>query len=45
MFQAVSYLTSLGHKKIGFLGGQRGIMSTDIKLKALDEAKVFLTLP
>jgi LacI family transcriptional regulator len=39
MFQAVSYLTSLGHKKIGFLGGQRGIMSTDIKLKALDEAK------
>lgn len=39
MFQAISYLTSLGHKKIGFLGGKTGIMSTDIKLKALYEAK------
>lgn len=39
MFQAVSYLTGLGHCKIGFLGGKRGIMSTDIKLKALEKAK------
>ena len=39
MFQALDYLTGLGHRKIGFLGGKRGIMSTDIKLKALDEAK------
>ncbi|AGC67264.1 transcriptional regulator LacI family [Thermoclostridium stercorarium subsp. stercorarium DSM 8532] len=39
MFQAVDYLTGLGHKKIGFLGGIRGIMSTDIKLNALEKAK------
>ncbi|NMA82453.1 MAG: LacI family transcriptional regulator [Epulopiscium sp.] len=39
MFQALSYLTELGHKKIAFLGGLKGIMSTDIKLKALQEAK------
>ncbi len=38
MFQAISYLTGLGHRKIGFLGGIRGIMSTDIKLKALKAA-------
>lgn len=38
MFQAVSYLTGLGHEKIGFLGGKKGIMSTDIKLRALKEA-------
>lgn len=37
MFQAISYLTGLGHKKIGFLGGKKGIMSTDIKLKALKQ--------
>ncbi len=45
MFQAISYLTGLGHRKIGFLGGKRGIMSTDIKLKALKQAsqqKVFI---
>ena len=39
MFQAVAYLTGLGHRNIGFLGGMRGIMSTDIKLKALEKAK------
>ncbi|NLM10547.1 MAG: LacI family transcriptional regulator [Clostridiaceae bacterium] len=39
MFQALDYLTSLGHRKIGFLGGKRGIMSTDIKLNALKEAE------
>lgn len=38
MFQAISYLTGLGHRKIGFLGGRKGIMSTDIKLKALKQA-------
>lgn len=39
MFQALAYLTGLGHRKIAFLGGKRGIMSTDIKLKALEKAK------
>lgn len=38
MFQAIDYLTGLGHRKIGFLGGRKGIMSTDIKLKALKKA-------
>lgn len=38
MFQAVDYLTGLGHSKIGFLGGIRGVMSTDIKLDALQKA-------
>ncbi len=38
MFRAISYLTGLGHRKIGFLGGRKGIMSTDIKLKALKQA-------
>lgn len=37
MFQAISYLTGLGHRKIGFLGGRKGIMSTDIKLRALKQ--------
>jgi DNA-binding LacI/PurR family transcriptional regulator len=39
MFQALDYLTGLGHKKIAFLGGITGIMSTDIKIKALMDAK------
>ena len=38
MFQAVEYLTGLGHRKIAFLGGKKGIMSTDIKLAALKAA-------
>lgn len=38
MFQAISYLTGLGHRRIAFLGGVKGIMSTDIKLKALKGA-------
>ncbi len=38
MFQAISYLTELGHRKIAFLGGRRGILSTDIKLKAIKAA-------
>ncbi|MDI9483222.1 MAG: LacI family DNA-binding transcriptional regulator [Bacillota bacterium] len=38
MYQAVQYLTGLGHRNIAFLGGKKGIMSTDIKLAALKAA-------
>lgn len=34
LFQAIDYLYNLGHRKIGFIGGMKGITSTDIKLRA-----------
>lgn len=33
--QTIDYLYSLGHRKIGFIGGMPGITSTDIKVAAL----------
>lgn len=39
MFTVLDYLLKLGHKNIGFLGGCRGITSTDQKLDAFYNAK------
>ena len=36
--ELINYLAELGHKKVGFIGGRKGITSTDIKLKAFIEA-------
>ena len=38
MKELINYLAELGHKKVGFIGGRKGITSTDIKLKAFMEA-------
>jgi LacI family transcriptional regulator len=38
--QVIDYLYSLGHRKMGFIGGMKGITSTDIKIRTfLSEAK------
>ncbi len=34
----VRYLAELGHKNIGFIGGRKGITSTDVKLSAFESA-------
>ena len=39
MFTVLDYLLKLGHRDIGFLGGYRGITSTDQKLDAFEKAK------
>lgn len=39
VFTALDYLLKLGHREIGFIGGCRGITSTDQKLDAFENAK------
>ena len=41
----VQYLASLGHKDIGFIGGRKGISSTDVKLSAFESAMKRLHIP
>ena len=38
MNRLISYLAGQGHKKVGFIGGRKGITSTDIKHEAFIEA-------
>ncbi|AUS96425.1 hypothetical protein CDQ84_14415 [Clostridium thermosuccinogenes] len=38
IFSIVEYLTSLGHRSIGFIGGRLNVTSTAIKLNALKDA-------
>lgn len=38
IYNLVKYLDSLGHKKLGFIGGRKGITSTDVKLNAFNKA-------
>ena len=38
MQELIKYLAALGHKRVGFIGGRKGITSTDIKHTAFLEA-------
>lgn len=44
MFSAIEHLVSLGHRDIGFIGGQPSITSTYIKQKALKDALEYFNL-
>lgn len=41
----IQYLVSLGHKDIGFIGGRKGISSTDVKLSAFESTIKQLGIP
>lgn len=45
VFSAVSYLASLGHKRIAFVGGEDGVGITEARLKAYMDAMHILNLP
>lgn len=38
VLKLVEYLAALGHRDIGFIGGRKGITSTDVKLSAFEKA-------
>src|SRR5699024_5526338 len=42
---AVNHLVGLGHKKIGLIGGVKGVTTTDIKVEAYKESLLKLGLP
>lgn len=38
VYNLIKYLVSLGHKNLGFIGGRKGVTSTDVKLNAFNKA-------